>query len=167
MELMKAYNTTAVKLTFVRRKPVPKKPFSVRRKPVSRQKADTVINPVSTPSLSDSLTINVSQAPEDRKLGRTSESTVEVSDALPSCDLPKDPSHPYLSQFSEESSAPKARSPWIAETDGDILEHVQTVPVQLPPVQSFISQDIQDKKRRRKKAIRNGIVLYITFISLA
>lgn len=172
---MKAYDTQE-KSTSVRRKPVPQKPSSIRRKPVSRQNSETATSTMSTvtSSLPDSLTIIDSQAqqveststtPGDRTLGWTSKSIAEVSNAPPDCNLSKHPSHPYLSQFSEDSSPPKANGPWIAGKDRDILENVETVPVQLAPVQPFISEDIEDKKRRRRKAIRNGVRMYVAFNS--
>ena len=158
---MKAYNAMAVKLTSVRRKPV-------RRKPVSPQTADTVTSPVPTPSFPDGLTTIVSHAKQvestsptqdDRTFGQTSKSAIEVSDALLNRDLSK---HPRHSQFIEELPAPEANTPQFAMVDRDTLERAQTAPVQLGPAQSFMSED---KKRRGKKAIRNGIVLYITIIS--
>jgi hypothetical protein len=180
---MKAYNFTPVKSTSirrkpvskpsVRRKPVSKSPSSPQRKPVSPQNADVVINPLSTPSLRNSLTTipkaqqvkSTSTTPEDRTLGRTSESIVEVSGAVPNCDLPKYPYHPYFSPYPDESSAPKASSPWITDADSNILGRAQTAPVELAPAQFFAPENIDDKKRRRRKFIRNGVVLYITFIS--
>lgn len=180
---MKAYNFTPAKSTSVRRKPVSKtsvrrkpvseSPSSPRRKPVSRQNADVVINPLSTPSLPNSPITIVPQAqqvkststtPEDRTLGRTSESTVEVSGVVLNCDPPKLPSHPYFSPYAE-SSAPNVSSPWIIDSDSNILGRAQTAPAELAPVQFFIPENIDDKKRRRRKFIRNGVVLYITFIS--
>jgi len=138
---------------------------SVRRKPVSPQNANF------TPSLTESPTTIVSFAaqqveptsstPEDRTIEPTRESPVEVSGAILNYNLSKHPSPPSLS---EESPAPMP-SPQIAKTDREILERAQTAPAQLASVQTFIPSDIDDKKRRRKKAIRNGVILYITFLS--
>lgn len=169
----KVYNTPAVKPTPVRRKPVSKNASSVRRKPIASQNADATTSPVSPSSFPGSLTTLDSQAqqaeststtPEDKMFERTNESTIEFSGVQLNCDHLKHPSHPYFSQFSD-LSAPKPSNPQMAETDKDILEYVQPIPVQLAPVQSFIPEDIDDMKRRRRKSIRNGVVLYITLIS--
>ena len=170
---MKAYTPEPVKSTSVRRKPVSKSNPSLRRKPVSPRNADTVISPVIVaPSIPETLTTTVSPAkqdeststttPEDRTHGGTSETTVEVPDAAPNCEPSKLPSHPY---FSDESFVANVNGPQISTTDRDFLERTQTAPVQMEPVQFFTPQEIDDRKRRRRKAIRNGVVMYVTFIS--
>ena len=163
-ELMKAQKVTAVKSVSVRRKPVSNNVSPVRRKPVSPQNANIIISPMSPKSLitivsHDQQGEPTSTAAEGRTLGQTRESAVETSSALRNDHLSKYENDPYLSE------SPNGSTPQIEKTNGETLERAQTAPAQLAAVQSFIPEDINDKKRRRKKAIRNGLILYITFIS--